>query len=209
MEAAVPILSAAPVNVARRARGAKPANAIWLWGSGRALTIETFGDRYGLCGGVISAVDLVRGIGKSAGLEVIEVPGITGYLNTNYEGKAAYALQTLQDRDLVYVHVEAPDECGHNGDTVAKVQALEDFDARVVAPILKGLHELGPCRLLMAPDHCTPIALRTHSRDPVPFVLWGAGIEADGLEAYSEQAAEKGSMQVDNGHRLMEYLIEN
>ena len=137
------------------------------------------------------------------------MPGITGYLNTNYEGKAAYALQTLQDRDLVYVHVEAPDECGHNGDTVAKVQALEDFDARVVAPILKGLHELGPCRLLMAPDHCTPIALRTHSRDPVPFVLWGAGIEADGLEAYSEQAAEKGSMQVDNGHRLMEYLIEN
>ncbi len=209
MEAAGPILTAAPVNAARRARGAHPANAIWLWGSGRALSLETFGARYGLRGGVISAVDLVRGIGKSAGLEVIEVPGITGYLDTNYEGKAEYALQALQDRDLVYVHVEAPDECGHNGDSAAKVQAIEDFDARVVAPILEGLPDLGPCRLLMAPDHRTPIALRTHSRDPVPFVLWGAGIAADGLEAYGEQAAEKGSMQVANGHRLMEYLIEN
>jgi 2,3-bisphosphoglycerate-independent phosphoglycerate mutase len=207
MVAAEPILANAPANVARIARGERPANAIWLWGSGRALSLETFAERYGLTGGVISAVDLVRGIGKSAGLEVVEVPGITGYLDTNYEGKAEYALAILERTDFVYVHVEAPDEAGHNGDTQAKVQAIEDFDARVVAPILKGLENLGKCRVLMTPDHRTPIALRTHSREPVPFVLWGTGVEPDGLQAYGERPAEAGSMQVDHGHLLMEYLI--
>ena len=165
-------------------------------------------ERYGLQGGVISAVDLVRGIGKSAGLEVIEVPGITGYLDTNYEGKAEYALETLQRADFVYVHVEAPDEAGHNGDPQAKVQAIEDFDARVVGPILAGLESMGPHRVLLTPDHRTPIARRTHSREPVPFVLWGTGIEADSMQAYGERAAEWGSMQVEHGHVLMDYLTE-
>lgn len=207
MQAAEPILAASPVNAARIARGEKPANAIWLWGSGRALSLETFNQRYGLNGGVISAVDLVRGIGKSAGLEVIDVPGITGYLDTNYEGKAEYALAALEHSDFVYVHVEAPDEAGHNGDPAAKVQAIEDFDARVVAPILDGLARIGECRILMTPDHRTPIALRTHSREPVPFVLWGTGAEPDQMVAYGEQAAERGSMQVDHGHLLMKYLM--
>ena len=203
-----PILAAAPVNAARSARGERPANAIWLWGSGRALRLPSLSERYGLQGGVISAVDLVRGIGKSAGLEVIEVPGITGYLDTNYEGKAEYALAALQDADFVYVHVEAPDEAGHNGDPQAKVQAIEDFDGRVVGPILAGLESLGDCRVLMTPDHRTPIVRRTHSREPVPFVLWGTGIEADAMQAYSERAAEWGSMQVERGHVLMDYLTE-
>ena len=207
MDAAEPILEAAPVNAARCVRGERPANAIWLWGSGRALSLETFAERYGLEGGVISAVDLVRGIGKSAGLEVVDVPGITGYLDTNYEGKAEFALSVLQDYDLVYVHVEAPDEAGHNGDSEAKIQAIEDFDRRVVGPILAGLDRLGACRVLMTPDHRTPIALRTHSREPVPFVLWGTEVEPDLMEAYNERAAEAGSMQVDHGHLLMEYLI--
>lgn len=209
MAAAESILASAPVNAARIARGERPANAIWLWGSGRALSLENFAERYGLQGGVISAVDLVRGIGKSAGLAVIEVPGITGYLDTNYEGKAEYALAALEDADFVYVHVEAPDEAGHNGDPQAKVQAIEDFDARVVAPILAGLADMGECRVLMTPDHRTPIALRTHSREPVPFVLWGSGFEPDGLEAYGERPAERGSMQVAHGHLLMQYLIGN
>ena len=163
-------------------------------------------ERYGLQGGVISAVDLVRGIGKSAGLEVIDVPGITGYLDTNYEGKAEYALAALQHADFVYVHVEAPDEAGHNGDPQAKVQAIEDFDARVVGPILAGLEAMGPHRVLLTPDHRTPIAWRTHSREPVPFVLWGTGIAADPMQAYGERAAEWGSMQVEHGHVLMDYL---
>lgn len=206
MAAASSLLAASPINAARAGRGARPANAIWLWGAGRALRLTPLSARYGLQGGVISAVDLVRGIGKSAGLEVIDVPGITGYLDTNYEGKAEYALATLQRADFVYVHVEAPDEAGHNGDPQAKVQAIEDFDARVVGPILAGLARLGPHRVLLTPDHRTPIARRTHSREPVPFVLWGTGIAADSLCAYGERAAEQGSMQVEHGHVLMDYL---
>ncbi len=206
MERAEPILAEHPVNLARAERGETTANAIWLWGSGRALRLESLESKFGFCGGVISAVDLVRGIGHSAGLEVVEVPGITGYLDTNYEGKAQYALDVLARDNFVYVHVEAPDEAGHNGDAQAKVQAIEDFDARVVGPILAGLKEMGPCRILMAPDHRTPIALRTHSREPVPFVLWGEGIAADALQGYGERAAESGSLQVAHGHWLLEYL---
>lgn len=208
MEAAEPILAASAVNTARVARGDRPANAIWLWGSGRALTLETIPARYDVTGGVISAVDLVRGIGKSAGLQVIDVPGITGYLDTNFEGKAEYALAALERGDFVYVHVEAPDEAGHNGDVQAKIKAIEDFDGRVVGPILAGLDHVGPCRILMAPDHRTPIALRTHSREPVPFVLWGTGAEPDAMVAYGEKPAQHGSMQVEHGHLLMQYLMD-
>ena len=207
MADAGPVLERAAVNRARLQAGAAPANAIWLWGSGRALEVESFEQRYGLQGGVISAVDLVRGIGCCAGMEVIEVPGITGYLDTNYRGKAEYALAALERFDLVYVHVEAPDEAGHNGDAAAKCRALEDFDAQVVGPIVDGLADLGPCRVLMTPDHRTPIALRTHSREPVPFVLWGEGIAADGLTAYDEEAAAGGSLQVERGHELMDRLV--
>ncbi len=206
MEAAEPILAEHPVNRARAQRGVPTANAIWLWGSGRALQLESLEEKFGFHGGVISAVDLVRGIGRSAGLRVVEVPGITGYLDTNYEGKAEHALEVLSRDNFVYVHVEAPDEAGHNGDPQAKVQAIEDFDARVVGPILAGLEAMGPCRILMAPDHRTPIALRTHSREAVPFVLWGEGVDPDGLQHYGEGPAEKGSMHVEHGHWLMEYL---
>ncbi len=209
MERAEPILADHPVNARRRAAGLPQANAIWLWGSGRPLVLPTIGERYGLRAGVISAVDLVRGIGRCAGYELIEVPGITGYLDTNYEGKADYALAALAaGTDLVYVHVESPDECGHNGDARAKVTALEDFDARVVGRILQGLKALGePCRLLMSPDHRTPIPLRTHSREPVPFLLWGEGFAADQMSGYNEVAAEAGSLQLSAGHELMSRLL--
>ena len=135
-----------------------------------------------------------------------EVAGITGYLDTNYRGKAEGALAALERLDLVYVHVEAPDEAGHSGDAAAKCQALEDFDAQVVGPILDGLAGLGPCRILMTPDHRTPIALRTPAREPVPFVLWGEGIAADGLRAYDETAAG-GELQVERGHELIDRLV--
>ncbi len=207
MVAAEPILAQATVNKKRAVAGKGLANAIWLWGSGRSLKLEPMQQKYGITGGVISAVDLVRGIGLSAGLDVIEVPDITGYLDTNYSGKAAYALQALQDSDFVYVHVEAPDEAGHNGDAQAKKQAIEDFDRLVVGTMLEGFQDFEHVRVLMTPDHRTPIALRTHSREPVPFVLWGSGFESDALQAYNERGAAEGSLHVEHGHELMMYLI--
>jgi len=208
MAAADPVLASAQVNAKRIADGHLPANAIWLWGQGRALRVPSLRERHGLRGGVISAVDLVRGIGCCADLEIIGVPGITGYLDTNYTGKAEHALQALGHLDFVYVHVEAPDEAGHNADAGAKVQALEDFDALVVGRVLDGLADLGqPCRLLLTPDHRTPIAARTHTREPVPFVLWGEGIGADALEGYSETAAESGSLHLERGHELVGHLV--
>ena len=209
MTDAGPILAGHPVNERRIASGEAPANAIWLWGSGRPLTLPTIGERYGLQAGVISAVDLVRGIGQCAGYRQIDVPGITGFTDTNYEGKADYALEALRTgTDLVYVHVESPDECGHNGDAAAKVTAIEDFDKRVVGRIVDGLWALGEsCRLLMTPDHRTPVPLRTHSREPVPFVLWGQGVEPDQLMAYDEVSAEAGSLHLDSGHELLPLLI--
>ncbi|MFH1566638.1 MAG: cofactor-independent phosphoglycerate mutase [Gemmatimonadota bacterium] len=208
MAAAGPVLEGAAVNARRLAAGHRTGNAIWLWGSGRALVLPSLEARHGLRGGVISAVDLVRGIGRAAGLEVIEVPGITGYLDTNYAGKAAYALAALDHLDFVYVHVEAPDEAGHNADAGAKVQALEDFDGQVVGPILDGLARRGePCRILVTPDHRTPIAVRTHTREPVPFVLWGEGVESDGMSHYTETGAEAGSLHLEHGHELVEHLV--
>ena len=207
MRDAEPILNAAKVNERRISRGQAPANSMWLWGSGRTLKLESLKEKHGLRGGVISAVDLVRGIGRCAGLEVIEVPGITGYLDTNYAGKADYALKALEELDFVYVHVEAPDEAAHNADPAAKKQALEDFDSLVVARMMAGLEQMGPSRVLLTPDHRTPIELRTHSREPVPFALWGSGVERDDLQEYGERAGQKGSLQLEHGHELMTHLI--
>lgn len=207
MQQAEPVLARSAINQQRREAGESPANAIWLWGSGRALQLETLRQKHGIGGGVISAVDLVRGIGRTAGLEIIEVPGITGYLDTNYAGKAEYALATLERYDLVYVHVEAPDEAGHNGDPAAKKQALEDFDRLVVGPLVKGVKEYPGYRILLVPDHRTPIPLRTHSRESVPFVLWGSGLAADGMKSFDEQAGQEGSLHLDHGHELMDYLV--
>ena len=209
MEAAAPLLRDAEVNQKRLQAGLAPANGIWLWGSGAALTLESLLQRFNLRGGVISAVDLVRGIGRCAGLEVIEVPGITGYLDTNYSGKADYALAALTEMDFVYLHVEAPDEAGHNADAAGKKQALEDFDEFVIGRVLNGLERIAePVRILLTPDHRTPIALRTHSREPVPFVIWGAGIEADDMQSYSETAAAEGSQSLAHGHQLIELLVD-
>ena len=210
MDAAAPLLRDLELNAKRVETGMAPANGSWLWGSGAMLTLPSMRHKFDLRGGVISAVDLVRGIGCCAGLEVIEVPGITGYLNTNYAGKAEYALAALDEMDFVYVHVEAPDEAGHNADAEAKKQALEDFDRLVVGRVLEGLRNLGePVRILLTPDHRTPIVLRTHSREPVPFALWGEGIEADAVQEYSEKAAADGELKLDHGHRLMELLVDS
>lgn len=183
------VLATSPVNARRKAGGKTPATDIWLWGHGAATVLPTLGKRYGLSGAVITAVDLVRGLGRLAGMEPIVVEGATGYLDTNYAGKVAAGLKALQTRDLIYLHVEAPDEASHEGSLEKKLQAIEDFDSRVVAEITRGVQSLGDVRILVLPDHPTFLSTRTHDSRPVPFVVAGAGIEPGSAGAYCERSA--------------------
>ncbi len=201
------LLEGHEVNRERRREGKPPANMIWLWGQGKKPSMPTFADRYRLGGAVISAVDLVKGIGIYAGLQVIQVPGATGYLDTNYVGKAEAALKSLKKQDFVFVHVEAPDEAGHNGDVAGKVRAIEDFDRLVVGTILQGLQGREDFRILVLPDHPTPLDMRTHADEPVPFILYQPGGRANGAAAYSEAEAKARGYHVEAGWRLMDYLI--
>jgi 2,3-bisphosphoglycerate-independent phosphoglycerate mutase len=170
MDASKAVLADHPVNLARKARGDVPVTQIWLWGQGPALQLPTYADLYNMTGTVITAVDLVRGLGVLAGLDTPKVPGATGWIDTNYAGKVAYALEALKTQDFVYVHVEAPDECGHVGDATLKTEAIEAFDARVVGPIWREMEARGePYRLLVTMDHRTPVEIRGHSAEPVPL----------------------------------------
>lgn len=172
MEASKEIFAQHPVNLARIARGERPATQIWLWGQGHALQLQPYRERFGLGGGIVSAVDLVRGIGILAGLEAPRIPGATGFLDTNFEGKVQAAFAILNREDFVYVHIEAPDECGHLGNPHQKRQAIELFDGRVVAPVWQELERRGePYRLIIAMDHRTPVSLRGHTREPVPILV--------------------------------------
>jgi 2,3-bisphosphoglycerate-independent phosphoglycerate mutase len=186
------------------------ANAIWLWGQGKKPNMPSFKERFGLSGSIISAVDLLKGMGISIGLEAIDVPGATGYLDTNYVGKAEYAIESLKERDFVYVHVEAPDEAGHNGDYAAKVQAIEDFDEKVLGTILKRKDELGDFKILILPDHATPLTLRTHVSDPVPFLIYSSIDETDGsVKGFDESILkQKDLTEIDQAHKLL-YLFLN
>ena len=211
MRAAEEILRDHPVNRARRHTGQKLASAIWLWGQGKAPALLPLTKRFGLTGSVISAVDLMKGIGFYAGLEIIDVPGATGYLDTNYAGKAEYALREISRKDFVYVHVEAPDEASHNGNLKEKIQAIEDFDSQIVAPILSGLGNFDDFRILVLPDHPTPISLKTHSSDPVPFVL----LTSEDLRkipkeerGFDEMASQRTGLFIEKGHELMEKFIK-
>ena len=203
------LLNTHPVNQRRQQAGKPMANSIWLWGHGRAPRMATLHEKYGLTGAVISAVDLIKGIGIYAGLDVIEVPGATGYLDTNYRGKAEYALAALESRDFVYLHVEAPDEAAHAGSLEDKIKAIEAFDELVVGTVVDGLAALGDHRLLILPDHPTPVRRMTHTGAPVPFILYGSQGEFAGTGAadYSERAAAAGGLHVPHGHQLMERLI--
>jgi 2,3-bisphosphoglycerate-independent phosphoglycerate mutase len=201
-------LHAHPINQRRRQAGNREANATWPWGQGRAPQMPTLAERFGLKGSVISAVDLIKGIGIYAGLKVITVPGATGYLDTNYQGKAEHALQALAQDDFIYLHVEAPDEASHNGDLEAKIAAIEAFDELVVGTIVRGMAQHGGYRILVLPDHPTPIALKTHADDPVPFVLYDAAQQhPSGARGFDEAEAAKSGVVVVEGHRLIERLI--
>ncbi len=208
MNSAQMLLIDHPVNNRRVAMKQLPANSIWLWGHGRRPLMESYRQRFGLSGAVISAVDLIKGIGVNAGLDIINVPGATGYIDTNYRGKAEYAIDALKSRDFVYLHVEAPDEAAHGGMLKEKIEAIENFDREVVGTILNGLAGIGDCRILVTPDHPTPVAKRTHTRDPVPFVLYDSRCDfASTAQAYSENEAAKSGYRV-KGHDLMNLLLE-
>jgi len=204
------ILAAHPVNKQRQASGHKPASSIWLWGQGRRPAVPTIHERFGLDGSVISAVDLVRGIGVLAGLEVINVPGATGFLDTNYLGKAEYGLESLKHKDFLFLHVEATDEAGHMGAADKKVQALEDFDQKVVGTILAGLRVHPEWRVLLMPDHATPVAIKTHSDDPVPFAILSSEDLTRGNQKpvqYNEPCAKSTGIVVPHAWRIMERFI--
>lgn len=200
-----------PVNRRREAAGRLPANSVWLWGQGKRPRMQTLKELYGLEGAVISAVDLIKGIGIYAGLKVIDVPGATGYLDTNYRGKAEAALAALKEVDLVYVHVEAPDEAAHGGQLADKLEAIERFDADVVGTIADGLETVGPCRLLVLPDHPTPVRRMTHTKDPVPFILYGSGgefVPRGMVTGYSEANARSTGVRVTPGYHMLRHLIQ-
>jgi 2,3-bisphosphoglycerate-independent phosphoglycerate mutase len=170
--------------------------------------MPTFKTKYGLTGSVISAVDLIKGLGKILGLEVINVPGATGYYDTDYEGKARAALSALEETDFVFLHVEAPDEAGHNGDLREKITAIERFDHLVVGTILNGFKRKKNFRILVLPDHATPVAVKTHTPEPVLFGLFGKGIMARAFLGYSEKEAQKSDLYFEKGFELMSYFIK-
>lgn len=208
IDRARPILANHAINKGRLDRGKNPANMIWPWGQGGAPKIATFKERFGITGAVISAVDVIKGLGYYLGLEIIEIPGATGYFDTDYEGKAAAALQALEDKDFVFVHVEATDEAGHEGLVDEKVVALENFDKRLVGPIIEGAAKFGKYRVLVSPDHETPVAVRTHTRGPVPFIFYESGGPVDGLSAFNETSARaEGSLKLANGYELINLLL--
>lgn len=202
------ILAGHEVNQVRRDLNENPATSIWLWGQGKMPNLPRFADRYGLRGGLIAAVDLVRGLGNLLGWKVIDVPGATGYLDTNYASKGEAAAKALEEFDVVAVHVEAPDEAGHNGDVRAKITAIEQVDKLVVGPVLEKLRTFPQWRVLVAPDHPTPLAKRTHTMEPPPFCLAGSNVTAGNAAGYSEAAAKRSALQIDPGHELMEYFIK-
>jgi 2,3-bisphosphoglycerate-independent phosphoglycerate mutase len=195
------------INQVRRDLGENPANAIWLWGQGKPCAFESFQQRFGVRGAVIAAVDLIRGIAVSLGFDLIEVPGATGYLDTNYCGKGEAALRALEDHDLVVVHIEAPDEAGHNGDAAGKVAALEQIDQWIVGPLLNHLHESHEWRMLIAPDHPTPVSKRIHTDAAPPFCMAGTGIAGRMPLPFSETNAASAELQIERGHELMEFFL--
>jgi len=209
MEHSYELLHSHDINKARINREQNPANMIWLWGQGPAPRMPSFRERFGIRGGVISAVDLVKGIAKLIGLEPIEVPGATGYYDTDYEAKADYALGYLKKENFVFVHVEAPDEASHNADLDQKIKAIENFDRLIVGPIKKRLCEQPAFRILVLPDHPTPIRLRTHTTDPVPFAWCGQGIRKDKAKVFSEPGAARSTLQLSDGYQLMERLMKH
>jgi 2,3-bisphosphoglycerate-independent phosphoglycerate mutase len=196
------------VNQVRKDLGENPATSIWLWGQGQKPVMDRFKKIYGLDGAAITAVDLVRGLGKLIGWKILEVEKATGWVDTNYQGKAEAACRALDEVDIVVVHVEGPDESGHVGDYKNKIYALEQIDRQIVKPVFDKLNTFKEWRMMVLPDHPTPVALKTHTADPVPFVLAGTGIHAGEKESFTETQAAGTGLKIDRGWELMEYFLK-
>jgi 2,3-bisphosphoglycerate-independent phosphoglycerate mutase len=207
MSESVELFARHPVNVARRAAGELPATNVWLWGLGSAPRLPPFAQVYGKRGAMITAVDLMRGLASLVGWRRIEVPGATGYFDTDYAAKGRGAVDALDAVDLVCVHVEATDEASHEGDAAAKVHALEEIDRHIVGPLHDALRQRGAYRILVTPDHPTPLRTKTHAHGDVPFALAGEGIVPDATAAYDEPAAARSPIEFDEGWRLMGYFL--
>ncbi len=207
MSRSVALFAGHPVNVARRQAGQLPATNIWLWGLGRRPNLTAFRDAYGKKGKMITAVDLLRGLAALIGWERIEAPGATGYLDTDYASKGRCAVASLPSTEIICVHVEAPDEASHEGNVTAKIQTLQEIDRHIVAPLWKALQAQGEYRILVTPDHPTPVRTKTHSHGFVPFAMAGAGITADGAESYDEPAAAPSRLVFEEGWKLMGYFL--
>ena len=211
IEKAAMILADHPVNRDRLASGKRPANAVWPWGQGRAPSMPTLKEKFGLTGAMISAVDLLKGLGVYAGLDPVAVPGATGYLDTNYAGKVDAALKGLEHGDLVFIHIEAPDEASHEGSLEKKVEAIEAFDKRVVGPMVEGAGKYPKVRVMVATDHFTPIAVRTHVSDPVPFLLvedlHAAASMSFPVAKFCERAAKHSGWQFADGNGLFHTFL--
>ncbi len=196
-----------PVNRRRRKKAKGQASQIWLWGQGFSPKFSTYYERFGFRGGVITAVDLLKGIAMHAGLAVIRVPGATGYFDTNYVGKAEYAVNSLRKNDFVAIHIESTDEAGHMGDAKLKIKAIEDVDRLVLGTLRKALKKFGAYKILLLPDHYTCVETRTHSSDPVPFFIYSSEEKKEGPKKFCEKSAKLSGFVMKKGHRLMNFFV--
>ena len=209
MSSSVGLFESHPVNEARRSAGRLPATNFWLWGLGMTPKLPPFKEVYGKSGKMITAVDLLRGLAALIGWDRIEVPGATGYTDTDYAAKGRHAIKALPTTDIICVHVEAPDEASHEGDVAAKVQALEEIDAHIVRPLFRALQDQGDYRILVSPDHPTPLRTKTHSHGHVPFTIAGSGITTDGNSTYNDETADQSELAFDEGWKLMKYFLNS
>ena len=203
------ILKDHPINLARIKAGKRPANSMWLWGEGVKKPLSSFKDKYGLKGSMISAVDLLKGIGHLSGMNVIEVDGATGYIDTNFDGKAQACINELKNgQDFVYIHVEAPDECGHRHETENKVRSIELIDEKILGPVMNALDEMSDYKILVCPDHPTPISLMTHTNKPVPYLIYHKQEKKHGVDCLCEKNAEATGRFIPKGCTLMDRFIK-
>jgi 2,3-bisphosphoglycerate-independent phosphoglycerate mutase len=197
------------INRVRKDLGENQVSSIWLWGQGKKAQMESFQKRYGLKGATITAVDLVRGLSKLIGFDLIHVPGATGFIDTDFQGKGTAAIEALDEYDIVFIHIEAPDEASHSGNPEMKKKAIEEIDKHIVGPVLEALQKFDSWRILVMPDHYTPVTSCAHSGEPVPFAMAGDNITGILQTNFNETNAAKSGFRIDNGYELMEYFLKS
>jgi len=211
MKKSCDLLKTHPVNLERVKKGKRPANSVWLWGEGTKPKLDSFYNKFKKKGSMISAVDLLKGIAICAGMRSIDVPGATGYIDTNFEGKVAAAVSELiNGQDFVYIHVEAPDECGHRGEVQNKVKSIELIDEKILSPLLDRLKDIDDYKILICPDHPTPLNIRTHTKDPVPYLIYNSrNAVQSGINTFTEMTAEKSGMFISPGYFLLSHFLSD